>query len=236
VKPKPFQIAFGVSILCHVAAVVLAVMVGIVYRQALLKEEDSFPALTLVAAPADPEPAASPTPVVNEAVPPPVQPMPARLPEPEPMVAPSVEAATPPTPPTPSPPEPAVSAAQVQREAVIVPEPTAPAPIRGDSSSPIPGRDATTMVQARPNYLKNPKPTYPLSARRRHQEGLVELVVTVTPQGRAASVRLKRSSGFSSLDQAALQAVRDYEFEPARIGETPVESECEVPVEFRLTD
>jgi len=89
-------------------------------------------------------------------------------------------------------------------------------------------------VPARPDYLKNPEPAYPLAARRRRQEGLVLLAVTVTPQGRTARLEVKQSSGFSLLDQAAVQAVRDWEFEPARIGPIAVASEIEVPVRFKL--
>ena len=36
------------------------------------------------------------------------------------------------------------------------------------------------------------------------------------------------------LDEAAMQAVRDWEFEPARIGPLPVEAEIEVPVRFEF--
>lgn len=90
-------------------------------------------------------------------------------------------------------------------------------------------------VEAKPNYLKNPEPDYPELARRRHQEGLVVLVVKVTAQGRAERVEIKKSSGFSLLDDAALEAVRDWEFQPARLGALALESEIEVPVRFELT-
>jgi periplasmic protein TonB len=89
-------------------------------------------------------------------------------------------------------------------------------------------------VKARPNYLKNPEPIYPLAARRRHQEGLVLLAVIATTRGRAARVEVKQSSRFPLLDETAIQAVRGWEFEPARIGALAVESEIEVPVRFKL--
>jgi outer membrane biosynthesis protein TonB len=38
------------------------------------------------------------------------------------------------------------------------------------------------------------------------------------------------------LNDAALQAMRYWEFEPARIGPSAMESEIEVPVRFKLTD
>jgi protein TonB len=82
--------------------------------------------------------------------------------------------------------------------------------------------------------LKNPEPPYPPTARRRHQEGLVLLRVKVNPHGRALSVEIKNSSGFPLLDEAAQTAVRDWEFQPARLGLLAVESEIEVPVRFKL--
>jgi protein TonB len=89
---------------------------------------------------------------------------------------------------------------------------------------------------AQPNYLKNPEPLYPLLARRHNQQGIVLLTVKVTAQGRVSHVELKQSSGFPVLDEAALQAVRYWEFEPARIGSLGVESQIEVPVRFILTN
>lgn len=98
-----------------------------------------------------------------------------------------------------------------------------------------PGRVVTPM-RAQPNYLKNPEPIYPLMARRHNQQGLVLLTVMVTAKGGVSHVELKQSSGFPVLDEAALQAVRRWEFEPARIGSLGVESQIEVPVRFILTN
>ncbi len=99
----------------------------------------------------------------------------------------------------------------------------------------MPGR-IVTLMQAQPNYLKNPEPLYPLLARRRNQQGIVLLTVKVSAQGRVSRVELKQSSGFPVLDEAASQAVRRWEFEPARIGSLGVESQIEVPVRFVLTN
>ena len=44
------------------------------------------------------------------------------------------------------------------------------------------------------------------------------LSVIVNTRGQAANVRVKESSGHVLLDEAALTAVRRWEFEPARIG------------------
>ena len=87
---------------------------------------------------------------------------------------------------------------------------------------------------AKPNYLRNPPPKYPAESRKLREEGLVLLKVSVTANGRAADVQLQRSSGFARLDDAALKAVRGWEFNPARAGGTPVACAVEVPVRFGL--
>ena len=60
------------------------------------------------------------------------------------------------------------------------------------------------------------------------------LRVLVNARGRVAGVELARGSGTSSLDEAAIQGVRSWEFEPARRGDTPIASTVTVPVRFRL--
>ena len=124
-------------------------------------------------------------------------------------------------------------------QVVVVAKPVSQTDFHGDASSVKPGLDATTVqaqpdVEAKPNYLKNPEPDYPELARRRHQEGLVLLAVKVTAQGRAGLVEIKKSSGFPLLDDAAVEAVRDWEFDPARLGALTFASEIEVPVHFKL--
>jgi protein TonB len=110
---------------------------------------------------------------------------------------------------------------------------------RGDNSSPEPGEDRTSSeptigASAQPAYRKNPEPIYPPSAKRRGQEGTVLLTVKVTAAGRVAEVKVKSSSGVEALDEAAARAVRRWEFEPARVHSTNVESQVDVPVRFKL--
>jgi protein TonB len=86
-------------------------------------------------------------------------------------------------------------------------------------------------------YATNPLPPYPLLARRLGKEGIVVLDVLVTPDGRAADVRVVQSSGFAPLDESAARTVRErWRFVPARRGATAVESRATVPIRFRLDD
>lgn len=91
---------------------------------------------------------------------------------------------------------------------------------------------ATANIQ--PEYYKAPAPAYPPDARRLRQEGVVWLRVHVTDRGHPDLVTVLRTSGYETLDDAAVRAVREWEFTPAQLGETLVESEIDFPIQFRL--
>lgn len=93
-----------------------------------------------------------------------------------------------------------------------------------------------TFTETNPTYLKNPAPLYPDSARRRGQEGVVLLSVLVDKNGSPISIKLKKSSGSSALDDSAGKAVKNWKFKPALFGSTPVEFNVDVPIRFRLSD
>ncbi len=80
----------------------------------------------------------------------------------------------------------------------------------------------------------NPKPEYPFVARNRGYQGRVVLRVDVLPNGTAGGVELTSSSGYDSLDAAALRTVRQWRFVPARRNGQPVAAAVTVPVLFKL--
>lgn len=132
----------------------------------------------------------------------------------------------------------------VDKSAISEPQPLPPQivpEVRGDGSSPIPGKDTTTLhtaggaeTLAQPKYLKNPAPRYPEEARRNGQEGVVMLAVQVDSRGQASAVTIKSASGYLLLDEAALKAVQRWKFKPARIGSMAIDSQVEIPVRFTL--
>jgi protein TonB len=88
-----------------------------------------------------------------------------------------------------------------------------------------------------PAYQVNPKPPYPLVARRIGAQGEVLLRVLVRQDGSVAAVELAQSSGFSLLDESATRTVREnWRFIPAQHDGIPVESWVEVPIRFVLAD
>lgn len=82
--------------------------------------------------------------------------------------------------------------------------------------------------------LNNPKPPYPLAARRQGAEGRVVLRAQVLEDGHCATVRIVRSSGYTLLDESALATVRRWRFVPATRAGTPVAASVDVPISFRL--
>lgn len=82
--------------------------------------------------------------------------------------------------------------------------------------------------------LNNPKPPYPLAARRQGVQGRVVLRTQVLEDGRCAQVDIVRSSGHAALDESALTTVRRWRFLPATRAGMPVASWVEVPIVFRL--
>ena len=90
------------------------------------------------------------------------------------------------------------------------------------------------LTQAR--YRDTPKPIYPESARSEGREGRVILRVLIDNQGKTKSVELNTSSGSQALDQAATETIKRWRFHPAHVGDSPVDSWVNVPIDFRLTD
>lgn len=137
---------------------------------------------------------------------------------------------------------------QNQVETISLPEAPKPMPkvseppkITGDGTSPVPGKDATTfhssagaVSEAKPKYMRNPAPAYPEQSRKNREEGVVLLAVDVDAAGRPKEIHIKNGSGYTLLDESALNTVRRWKFEPAKIGSLKVESKVEIPIRFQL--
>lgn len=85
-------------------------------------------------------------------------------------------------------------------------------------------------------YAGNPLPKYPRIARRKGWEGKVWLHVRVSAVGLVEEVTVERSSGYKSLDRAALKAVQNWRFYPVHQGLIPVAGEVRVPVRFEIQE
>ena len=86
----------------------------------------------------------------------------------------------------------------------------------------------------RPYVVYDPTPQYPNQARKNNWEGTVRVKVLIAESGIVQDILLARSSGYSSLDQAALDGVRRWRFKPAYQDGCPVTAWVIVPVIFEL--
>jgi TonB family protein len=91
-------------------------------------------------------------------------------------------------------------------------------------------RAAVSEVVTPPAKIKNVQPVYPALARDARIEGTVTLAVAVDADGKVSEARVLRSVPL--LDQAALDAVRQWEYSPMRRGDRAVPTVMTVNVNF----
>lgn len=146
-------------------------------------------------------------------------------------------------------PPPLLAAREEAPAPVTVPEPPpqpVPVPAVLPAPTPEPVRHAVAAAPAAPapapvipprfdaDYLDNPAPAYPSLSRRLGEQGRVLLRVFVGPDGAAAQVEIRESSGFERLDRAARDTVLRWRFVPARQGERGVAAWVLVPISFSI--
>ena len=163
-----------------------------------------------------PEPKIAPPPPKAEPVKPPAKPTPKK---PPPQKTPTYN--------TPPPVAKAAAAAPVRPASRTV---TSQAPASQATSSAI----STQLPSADAAGLNNKAPVYPLLSRKRKEQGTVWLLLLVSKDGLVTQLKLKKSSGFDRLDQAALQAVKAWKFQPARQQGQPIDYWYELPLKFSL--
>ncbi|MBU3599088.1 energy transducer TonB [Polynucleobacter sp. 30F-ANTBAC] len=102
------------------------------------------------------------------------------------------------------------------------------------SSSSGPAAALTSDADYKASYLNNPKPPYPPLAVKMRIEGKVGIIVEVLPNGKAGRVTIESSSGQDMLDQSALQAVKQWQFIPAKKDGVVVPQVVRIPINFNL--
>lgn len=100
----------------------------------------------------------------------------------------------------------------------------------GAGPAPPPPPHVATTVPAHATY--SPAPRYPMLAMENHVEGDVQIQAQIDAKGRAT--HMKVLSGPPLLYQAAMDALRQWEFEPSRLDGNPVDSQTVVTIQFRL--
>ncbi|MHB1246564.1 MAG: energy transducer TonB [Sulfuriferula sp.] len=138
------------------------------------------------------------------------------------------------------------SSRPVQKSVEVVPAPSSAPTVAEPEPEPTPVISPPLAIAAAPAppplapprfsvaYLHNPPPPYPLMARRNGYQGTVVVRAEVSVGGDCLQAQVEKSSGYAVLDQAALEAVKQWRFLPARRGNQTVAAWVEVPVTFRL--
>jgi TonB family protein len=85
-----------------------------------------------------------------------------------------------------------------------------------------------------PVLIHEVKPQYPMGARRAGIEGTSQLKIQVLPDGSVGEIQLVKSTGDSSLDEAAQKAVKQWKFNPGRSGGKAVPVWMTLSVKFEL--
>ncbi len=79
------------------------------------------------------------------------------------------------------------------------------------------------------------KPVYPEQERKDGVEGIVILAVDISAAGAVAGAKVEKPvEGHPAFNAAALAAVQQWRFEPARLDGKPVDISIRVPVKFAL--
>ena len=156
---------------------------------------------------------------------------------------PEVEDEPPPPPPkieTPPPfvppPEVAIEIPMDAAPTTAIRQTTQQAPVAQPPPAPPAPKVARTAPKSNPRRPLT-QPEYPPSSRRAGETGTVILEVYVLENGRAGDVRVKQSSGFPKLDEAAVREVkRSWRLEPGTENGKPVPMWGQFAVTFKLTD
>ena len=108
---------------------------------------------------------------------------------------------------------------------------TPPPVVKPPAAPPEPVR-AHTLVRA-PMKTRHVDPIYPPIAQAARVQGIVIIEATISPEGKIVNARILRSVPL--LDQAALDAVRQWEFTPSQLNGVPVPVIMTVTVQFTLS-
>lgn len=157
--------------------------------------------------------------VASEPITKPPEPTPPPPPEQKPLPAPKI----------PLPKAPASERA-IKQDAQPEPSPPVEQPVQTAEPSHAP----VVPPQANASQFNNPAPVYPAQSRRLHEQGTVLLEVLVKADGSLGEMRLKTTSGYPRLDEAAQRAVKNWHFIPAKRGGEAIDFWYELPIEFSL--
>lgn len=138
-------------------------------------------------------------------------------------------------------PEPVQQPLGGEEQPVVPPPPPPPAPERASTAGSSGGSRGVPSVDAlhvggairEPRKTRNVAPVYPQAAREARVQGTVVLECTISPKGKVVNVKVLR--GVPLLAEAAIEAVKQWEYTPTLLSGVPVPVIMTVTVNFRLS-
>ena len=98
-----------------------------------------------------------------------------------------------------------------------------------------PDKQAQSEEQAaKPDYLYNPSPEYPILLKEKGIAGTVWLKVWVSANGIPEEISLLKGSGYRLFDESAIKAIKNWRFFPAKANGITIGSWVEFPIRFTL--
>jgi len=105
-----------------------------------------------------------------------------------------------------------------------------PAVDTGPAVAPQPDTQPTAI-----GYGQHASVSYPHDSLKAREQGMVMLLVLVGVDGKVEDIRIDKSSGYTRLDRAALNAVKTWNFNPASHGGVAQRAWAKVPISFSLS-
>jgi TonB family protein len=99
-----------------------------------------------------------------------------------------------------------------------------------DPDAPVPIGGGVTE----PRRIKYVDPVYPSDAKKDHITGMVIIEAIIAKDGTVKNTRVLKSAGAPEFEQSALEAVRQWAYDPTKLDGVPVEVKMTVVVNFVL--
>ncbi len=89
-------------------------------------------------------------------------------------------------------------------------------------------------LDEKPQILQSAQPKYPEEARKKGLVGTAFVEVLVDESGKVTNSKIKKSSGYKLLDEAATEAAMNFKFLPGKKGGKTVKTQMVIPFKFKL--
>ncbi|MBW1616924.1 MAG: energy transducer TonB [Deltaproteobacteria bacterium] len=99
-----------------------------------------------------------------------------------------------------------------------------------------PANNKQQLKQTPPVYKHTPAPPYPKLAKKRGRQGTAIINALIDINGKVKEINISKTSGYQTLDNAAIKAVKKWLFIPAAIGNKKIEMRVRIPVKFEISD